>query len=186
MNIIVKPCGSSLCYCRPDTTWEREGKDFYCPDCVNEIYWTPVMFARASKAGKCIKRKFAARYFDAIGFGALFYCGEVSAESIAFLSCADHTSLLPFPMYAPLVSENTDNIYQVRKDGIPVWSRHTEGNADVEDAICRASELTSIRIGDIIAVELAPAELLTSRADGETKIKATFCENTLFEMKLIF
>lgn len=186
MNIIVKPHGNDLCYCRPDTTWERESKDFYCPDCISEIYWTPITFARASKAGKCIKQKFAARYFDAIGFGALLYCGKVSAGNIAFLSCADHTSLLPFPMYNPLVAENKDNLYEVIKDGTPIWKSHAEGNADVEDAICRASELTSIRIGDIIAVELAPAELLACRTDEVVNLKAKFCENTLFDMKLIF
>lgn len=75
MNIIVKPYGSSICYCRPDTTWERENKDFYSPECVNEIHWTPVVFARISKAGKCVGKKFVERYYDGVGCGMLMYCG---------------------------------------------------------------------------------------------------------------
>ena len=74
MNIIVKPYGSTLCYCRPDTTWERENRDFYSPECVNEICWTPVIFARISKAGKCVSGKFVERYYDGFNFGVLMYC----------------------------------------------------------------------------------------------------------------
>lgn len=186
MNIIVKPYGSSQCYCRPDTTWERENKDFYSPDSVNEIYWTPIMFARVSKAGKCISKKFAARYYDAAGFGILFYCGEVTKDNIAFVSCADHTSLLPFPMYNTLVTENKDNVYEVTRNGECIWKCNAEGNDMIEDAICSSSALTSIRIGDMIAVELSPATLLASRKDSEVKMKATFCGNILYDMKLIF
>ena len=91
MNISVKPYGSNLCYCRPDTTWERENKDFYSPECVNEIYWTPVVFARICKAGKCISEKFVERYYDAFNFGALMYCSIEeaiigSAKSIIVLT----------------------------------------------------------------------------------------------------
>ena len=74
MNIIVNPYGGGPCYCRPDTTWERENKDFYLPDCITELYWTPVAFAKISKAGKCIGKKFASRYYDACGYGILMYC----------------------------------------------------------------------------------------------------------------
>ena len=54
MNIIVKPYSGQHCYCRPDTTWERENKDFYVPDGVENLRWAPVLFARISKAGKHI------------------------------------------------------------------------------------------------------------------------------------
>ena len=69
MNIIVKPYGSGLCYCRPDTTWERENKDFYSPECVKELHWSPIIFVRISKAGKCIGGKFASRYYDEFALG---------------------------------------------------------------------------------------------------------------------
>ena len=80
MNIIVKPYGSELCYCRPDTTWERENRDFYVPEGIGNISWAPVIFARVSKAGKCISPKFASRYFDAFGFGMLMYCNHEQSE----------------------------------------------------------------------------------------------------------
>ena len=67
MNIIVKTFGGGVC-CRPDTSWEKENRDFYCPECAGAIHWAPVVFARISKAGKCIGEKFASRYYDAMGF----------------------------------------------------------------------------------------------------------------------
>ena len=191
MNIIVKPYGSSLCYCRPDTTWERENKDFYSPECVNELHWAPIVFARICKAGKCIGGKFAPRYYDAFNFGALLYCHTSESTDIAFTSCADHTSLLPAPLYNPVVMENEDNIFEVKKNGEKIFtSRDISIEASlkevIEDAICKASRLTTLRIGDFIAVELAPVSLMAASCDGETSLKATYCENELFDIKLIF
>ena len=191
MNIIVKPYGSSLCYFRPDTTWERENKDFYSPECVNELHWAPIVFARICKAGKCIGGKFAPRYYDAFNFGALLYCHTSESPDIAFTSCADHTSLLPAPLYNPVVMENEGNIFEVKKNGEKIFtSRDISIEASlkevIEDAICKASRLTSLRIGDFIAVELAPVSLMAASCDGETSLKATYCENELFDIKLIY
>ena len=191
MNIIVKPYGNSLCYCRPDTTWERENKDFYSPECVNELHWAPIVFARICKAGKCIGNKFASRYYDGFNFGALLYCHTSDSSDIAFTSCADHTSLLPAPLYNPVVMENEDNIFEVRKNGESIFANRditieTSLKEMVEDAICKAAQLTTLRIGDFVAIELAPATLLASRIEGEASLKATFCENELLDIKLIF
>ncbi len=187
MNIIVKPYGSNVCYCRPDTTWERENKDFYSPECVNEIHWAPILFVRISKAGKCIGGKFASRYYDAFGFGALMYIGDLM-PCLASASCADHTSLLPFPLYNPIVLENEENIYDVRKNDESIFniSGGSALKAEIETAICEASRLTSLRIGDFVAIELAQVSPLASRTDGTTSFKATYCENDLYGIKLIF
>ncbi len=187
MNIIIKPYGSDSCYCRPDTTWERENKDFYSPERVNELHWAPILFVRISKAGKCIGGKFASRYYDAFGFGALMYAGDLM-PCIASASCIDRTSLLPFPLYNPVVLENEDNTYEVWKNDESIFNvRAGEGlKMEIESAICRASELTSLRTGDFVAVELAPVAVLASRTDGPAALKAEFCENELYNFKVIF
>ena len=149
MNIIVKPHGSDLCYCRPDTTWERENKDFYVPDCVSEIHWAPVIFVRISKAGKCINPKFVSRYYDSYNYGTLLYCRPENGDSL--ISCADHTSLLPSPS---LKGEELN-------DGERML---------VEDAICKASKLISVRIGDYVAVELDEIKRLTANETQGVKV----------------
>ncbi len=187
MNIIVKPYGSDSCYCRPDTTWERENKDFYSPECVNELSWAPILFVRISKAGKCIGNKFVSRYWDAFGFGALMYIGDLM-PCLASASCADHTSLLPFPLYNPIVLENEDVEYEVIKNNGSIF-KTTAGDRlkeEIEAALCKASQLTSLRIGDFVAIELAPVAALALRTDGQSSLKATFCENQLYNFGIIF
>ncbi len=187
MNIIVRPYGSDTCYCRPDTTWERENKDFYSPECVNELHWAPILFVRISKAGKCIGEKFASRYYDAFGFGALMYIGDFM-PCTASASCADHTSLLPFPLYNPIVLENEGNTYEVLRNGAEIFKAACGGalKAEIEAAVCRASQLTSLRIGDFVAVELAAVAPLAARSGSSAAFRATFCENELFDLRLIF
>lgn len=182
MNIIVKPQGSDLCYCRPDTTWERENRDFYVPDGVDSLYWAPVIFVRISKAGKCINPKFASRYYDAFNFGMLMYTGD---EAVAFTSCADHTSILPSPLYNVVVMEGEENVFKVEKGEETIFSACPD-KAKVEEAICRASGLTSVRIGDFVAVELDRKKMLAAREESESYIKGTFCENGIYGFKVIF
>ena len=192
MNIIVQPYGKTLGYCRPDTTWERENKDFYVPESVDTLLWTPVLFARISKAGKCIGEKFVSRYYDSFNCGALIYCRtsdmeDNAAESLAFTSCVDHTSLLPAPLYNPVVLEKSSNIFEVYKDGENIFAAQpAEYVRLMEEAICSTSRLTSLRIGDFVAVELAPATTLAHRQDSSVHLKAEFCTNELFDLKMIF
>lgn len=198
MNIIVKPYGSKLCYCRPDTTWERENKDFYSPDCVKEIQWAPILFVRISKAGKCIGDKFASRYYDAFNYGVLLYCHSEESDQIHYTSCIDHTSILPSPLYNPVVLENTDNTFIVKNNQekifeYPQTNLPEDGQEEtvdlhniIKEAICSSSRLTSLRIGDFVAVELAPPSVLSSRIDGDAHLSATYCENSIFDFKLIF
>lgn len=181
MNIIVKTSGKGRCYCRPDTTWDRESKDIYIPEVTERIYWTPVLFARISKAGKCINGKFASRYYDGINFGVLLYTGE---GDVAFTSCADHTSLLPAPLYNPIVMENNENTFIFYRNGEPVFSSGCSKEA-VEDAICTSSETTSLRIGDHVAVELEAPRLLAEKKEGAVNLRSEFCGNELFDIKLI-
>jgi hypothetical protein len=56
----------------------------------------------------------------------------------------------------------------------------------LEEALCKASELTSLRIGDFVAVELAAPAALARREDGEVAVKGTFCEKEIFDFKIIF
>ena len=115
MNITVKIHGSRNFICRPDTTWERESRDFYSPEFASELFYTPVVFARISKAGKCIGRKFAARYYDGLNFGILLYPGEIlnagRPESLGAASILDHTSILPFPLFQPVVFATSGNSF---------------------------------------------------------------------------
>ena len=198
MNIIVKPYGSDLCYCRPDTTWERENKDFYSPECVNEIYWTPVVFARVSKAGKCVGRKFVERYYDAVGCGVLLYCGtsttsfDGSAGVRSLSEVVDRSSILPHPLFQPVVLEDEKEFmvscqHDAQGDAALSHNIILSGAKDLlEEALCNASQLTSLRIGDFVAVELRELQKLASREEGNIALKGEFCEKEIFGFNIVF
>ena len=198
MNIIVKPYGSNLCYCRPDTTWERENKDFYSPECVNEIYWTPVVFARVSKAGKCVGSKFVGRYYDAVGCGMLLYCGtsttsfDGSAGVRNLSEVVDRSSILPHPLFQPVVLEDEKEFivscqHDAQGDAALSHNIILSGAKDLlEEALCNASQLTSLRIGDFVAVELKELQKLAAREKGNIAVKGEFCEKEIFGFNIVF
>ncbi len=199
MNIIVKTT-SGRCYCRPDTTWEREDKDLFSPDSVNSFLYTPVLFARICKAGKCVGRKFAERYYESAGYGLLLYAGDLmdgSPLSIASASCLDHTSVLPSAMSARTALENAQEPFILYKDGKEIFRSGKTDTGMIESVISEASSFVSLRIGDMIAIELAePAALADREAQSDAdrtgtsmyrnEIRGTFRGEGLFCFNIIF
>ena len=180
MNIIVNPHGKELCYCRPDTTGEKDGRDLYVPEGVDKILWAPVIYAKVCKAGKCVSPKFVTRYYDTVGFGALIYGDD---ENIAFSSCMDHSSLMPVPSLNPNVFETENGSFTVSDLN---FITKPDMQAALEKAVCRSSERISLRIGDIVAVELTELQVLAERSEGEKALKAEFDGECLFDVKVIF
>jgi len=182
MNIVVKTTDGSV-YCRPDTTWERENKDLFVPDGIDAYTYAPVIFARISKAGKCIGEKFADRYFDSFNFGALLYVGD----NLATGSCYDHTSVLPGPLYNKIVLGGKVNEYILRKGEETIYSTLVgELESEVRKAIAEVSSIVSLRIGDYVAIELADRKELVNRAEKKVLLNAEFCENPLFDFNIVF
>lgn len=179
MNIIVSLFGSNGAdYCfRPDTTLEKESFDYYIPDGVSELTYSPVLFVRLCRAGKAIGEKFAGRYYDSGGFGVLLYgesiIGSGAAAGLSMASSLDKTSLLPFPLIDKDVLENGRNSFSlsVNERSVNELSvnersaneRSLNGNgtfachpdfAGIPEILHRISLRTSLRTGDIVAVEL--------------------------------
>lgn len=214
MNILVKIYGTDLCVCRPDTSWERENRDLYMPDETGGYHISPILFARISKAGIRVSPKFAERYYDAVGYGALLYDSGllgISGAGFAAASSEDHTSIIPFPLYNP-ITLGGENRFVLKSDGKTIFETGTSGAAEaVEAAICLASARVSLRIGDIVAVELAAPQMLVSRncsddvcktisagsqekpmpADYDEgtgksfKLEGFFCDNPTFDFRII-
>lgn len=174
MNIIVSLFGSNGAdYCfRPDTTLEKESFDYYIPDGISELTYSPVLFVRLCRAGKAIGEKFAGRYYDSGGFGVLLYgesiIGSGAAAGLSMASSLDKTSLLPFPLIDKDVLENGRNSFSLSVNersvnGLSVNGLSVNGNgtfvchpdfAGIPEILHRISIRTSLRTGDIVAVEL--------------------------------
>lgn len=169
MNIIVSLFGSNGAdYCfRPDTTLEKESFDYYIPDGISELTYSPVLFVRLCRAGKAIGEKFAGRYYDSGGFGVLLYgesiIGRGAAAGLSMASSLDKTSLLPFPLIDKDVLENGRNSFSLSVNERSVNGLSVNGNgtfachpdfAGIPEILHRISIRTSLRTGDIVTVEL--------------------------------
>lgn len=187
MNIIVKTSSGHITV-RPDTTWEKDNEDFYPPEFVDELTYSPVLFARILKPGRSVGRKFASRYYDSIGFGVLLYPDNMldgTPEGYAQAICLDHTSFLPSPMFPPERLEKNGHFRLFRNEhDLFVFDQPLLNM--IEDAIVEATKLLYIRTGDLIAIELAPRKPLTIRPDVSSHITGTFDNNEIIDFQIIF
>ena len=173
---------------RPDTTWEKDNEDFYPPEFVDELTYSPVLFARILKPGRSVGRKFASRYYDSVGFGVLLYPENMldgTPEGYAQAICLDHTSFLPTPMFQPQRQEE-DGRFSLFRNEVELFTFDRPSLNMIEDALVEATRLLYIRTGDLIAVELAPRKPLTIRPDVSSHITGTFDNNEIIDFQIIF
>ena len=188
MNIIVKTAQGHIIV-RPDTTWEKDNADFFPPDFVDALTFSPVVFARILKPGRSIGRRFASRYYDAVNFGVLLYPENLiddSPESFATASCLDHTSFLSAPMYNPVTLGEEGNSFILRRNGKVVFEYDAATRAMVEEALTEATRLVYIRTGDLIAIELDCRKALCSRDEGKTRVTGSWCSNPVLDFNIVF
>jgi hypothetical protein len=187
MNILVQPYGTAYWICRPDTTWEKDNEDFFPPECISALSFTPILFAKISKPGKVIGEKFASRYFDSINYGILLYPENIASDGqlgFSQANCVDHTSFLPSPMYNK-ITLGQGNEFILNKNDKEIF-RYSEGNLSMIDkAVSQASALTYLRVGDMVSIELSKPQHLMDRSDGNVKISGSYCDNWLLEFKII-
>lgn len=184
MNIVVKTKSGAI-VTRPDTSWERDNEDLYLPDFVTKMSYTPVLFAKISKPGRSVSRKFASRYYDAVNYGILLYPEDLldgSEEGYAAASCLDHSSFLPSPF------SNPDDIaapFHFSKNGEEIYSHFGAQRDIIESAIEEVTGKIYIRSGDIVAIELQNREEVFDRKDGNACFTGDFAGNSLLDFKII-
>ena len=185
MNILVHTC-QGRCIARPDSTLNKNGDDFYVPDAVRDLLYTPVVFARTGRSAKAVEEKFAQRYLDAVGFGLLLYPVGESGPSLAEDSVWDHSSLLPLPLYNKMTFEGEDNVFRILRDEKEIFSCPMKGIEEkIISALVSCTAKTYARTGDYVVAELAPAAAICAPKTAICHIIAQFCGNEVmnFEIK---
>lgn len=167
MNIIVRTASGRV-HVRPDNTLDRYSRDFYVPDGIDTISLSPVVFARITRPGKCIGRKFASRYYQDCGMGVLLYPEELACEGPEGFADAirlDQSSILPD------VSVGLDgDEFRVCAGGKEIFIGPAKADDIIADAISDISVLTLVRTGDLVAVELTSRIPVWKRSFGNIKI----------------
>lgn len=187
MNILTRTYSGKYIV-RPDTTWERDNEDFYPPEFISALSFTPVLFARICKPGRSIGRQFACRYYDNVSFGILLYPEDLlghSEEDFACASCLDHTSFLPLPA-TDKGGFDWNAAYSVERNGSRIFRSGQVNAGMIEQAIEESTRFIYIRSGDLLALELQPRERLCSREDGDIIISSSIEGQPQNEFRIIF
>lgn len=184
MNIIVSLTDrSSYCF-RPDTTLEKESNEFYIPEDMGEMTFSPVLFVRICKAGKAIGKRFAERYYDAGGYGLLLYAEDLIRSGrpagFSMASSLDRSTFLHYPLYGKDVLLNPENIFSLSVDDDSIFT-FSPVDFDLDEIISCISANVSLRTGDIVAVELREREQVISG----NMIRCRFNDDSIVSVRLI-
>ena len=80
-EIKMKAESSPVFFIKPETALLRNHYDFYVPDFSSQIEYETELVLRICKMGKCIDRKFASRYYDALTVGLDITARDVQSEA---------------------------------------------------------------------------------------------------------
>ncbi|MBO4557546.1 MAG: hypothetical protein J5693_02935 [Bacteroidales bacterium] len=154
MNIAVLKASGNGYFFRPDSTLNHAWYDYYCPDGVSALTAVPCIYTKIIKAGKCVSERFATRYFNSFAYGCLLSDANLSVpEPVA--GTMDFTSVMDMEM-APLANL-PESRFTVELNGQVIFATDKPLNAKMFiDALTQITRLATLRIGDVIAIELEP------------------------------
>lgn len=142
---------------KPDTAILRNNEPFYYPDYSQDIHHEVELTLRISREGKNIDKKFAHKYYDAIGLGIDFTARDLQAKAKAkglpwtlakgFNGSAPVSEFLPMDQFPELqnISFRLDVNGETKQQGN---SRMMLNNFD--DIIAYISRFITLKTGDII------------------------------------
>ncbi len=142
---------------KPDTAILRNNEPFYYPDYSQDIHHEAELILRISREGKNVERKFASKYFDAIGLGIDFTARDLQAKAKAkglpwtlakgFNGSAPVSDWLPLAEFPDLQNINfrLDVNGETRQNGNSKMMLNT-----FDDIIVYISRFITLKQGDII------------------------------------
>lgn len=212
MNVSILS-SNRIISCRPDTTIGYEDRDFYVPTGAESLSFAPALFIRMGKAGKCISRKFAGRYFESVCPGVLIYvnaetcpagadgagsiaaAGSFGAGAAVTSALFDYSTMVPKTFYNKATLTSAGNNFEIMLDGKRIYTFSPEcGETSatgstidlLESAVEKVSSVMSQRIGDLVAVELCRPQKLADSGCGRARLTGSWCENPLFDREIVF
>ncbi len=142
---------------KPDTAILRNNEPFYYPEYTNDVHYEAELLLRISREGKNIEKKFAHKYYDAIGLGIDFTARDLQAKAKAkglpwtlakgFNGSAPVSEFLPLDQFADLQNIN----FKLDVNG----ETKQKGNSSLmlnafDDIIAYISKFITLKKGDII------------------------------------
>ena len=162
---------------------EKFSRDYYVPEGMDRIAFSPVAFAEIVRTGKAVSEKFASRYLGKRSFGLLIYDGTILDRgdmlSYAEASCLDRTSILTWPLPEKIGG------FTLEEDGNEIFRFDGDAATILEEAAEKASLRTFFRTGDVICAELSPILSLCQKGNKDIMVTGRSGDEKLFEFNII-
>lgn len=144
-------------FMKPDTAILKDNKDFYFPDFSKDIHYEVELVLRICNEGKHVSKKFAHKYYDAIGLGIDFTARDIQSAQKAkglpweLAKAFDHSAVIS-PLIPKGEFEDLTNLnFSLTKNGETVQRGNTKDMIfDYDSLISFISQYITLRKGDLI------------------------------------
>ncbi|MBD1428708.1 fumarylacetoacetate hydrolase family protein [Sphingobacterium litopenaei] len=148
---------SPVIFMKPDTAVLKDNKDFYYPEFSSDVHYECEVVFRICNEGKHVSKKFAHKYYDAIGLGIDFTARDIQAKHKEkglpweLAKAFDHSAVIS-PLITKEEFENINEIkFSLRKNGEIVQEGNTKDMIfDIDSLIVYISKFITLRKGDLI------------------------------------
>lgn len=148
---------SPVIFMKPDTAALKDNKDFYYPEFSKDIHFEVELVVRICNEGKHVSKKFAHKYFDAVGLGIDFTARDLQAELKAkglpweLAKAFDHSAVISHLIPKEEIKDLNDITFSLLKNGEIVQQGNSKDMIfDIESLIVYISKFITLRKGDLI------------------------------------
>ncbi len=155
--VTIKGNGESF-FMTPDTSINRDGKDYFCPEFADEFAAACFLYVRIAKNAKSVGEKYAARYISGFGYGVRLEACNIpdnGAQYRDFISVAfDNTAYISplftqeeFVSIRPTLKIGNTNMGAIDQSDI------AKVIDDYQKVIANITRISTLRSGDMLLFE---------------------------------
>ncbi len=177
--------GTRQTYLKPDAALLVNEKPFFLPAFSEQILFRPCWVVRVSRLGRNIEKRFASRYYDAWTVGMNMCAADclqkAQSEGANWLEAIAFDNSLPLGEMQALEDMPAEVLWMRNEE--KAFRMPTESlQIAIDEAIECLSKYVTIRMGDLIAVEMPNDETYT--ATPEDKWQAQMNDKNLLSCKV--
>ena len=170
---------------RSDSSVLRNNDDFYMPSFSQKMECTVGYMLRVTRLAKCMNEKFAPRCYDAVGVAAAFAAQDVVERNCALGRPCDEAYCFDksFAISPESVAPDTagEGALQIKIGNSQSESRLSDLKISLDKALSKASELLTLKMGDVVYV--AATEPLKPQIGDRVEASLNGAEMLNFEVK---
>lgn len=144
-------------FMKPDTAVLKDNKDFYFPEFSKDVHYEVEVVIRICNEGKHVSKKFAHKYYDAVGLGIDFTARDVQADHKAkglpweLAKSFDHSAVISELIPKSEFTDLNALSFSLNKNQETVQQGNTKDMIfGYDDLIVFISQFITLRKGDLI------------------------------------